>query len=477
MGHHFKKRCNGVMEAVEPRRMLAFAAVDYFPGSFYTAHYAGTLNGAAATAEVKSASAGLGGGEREYDIDTHIVSGLTAVASNSDYWLSAWGLGVMEVEGYSDGTRTIIRLDDPFGIVRPTFNVGDKFDNPSIPAQLSISPKKGGTAYGAGSVTGSTTVLDGLDRVDLPDGRHFLALRIEMKMESVFSGKAGDGSTWWLSGSETTTLSLARGIGVVRQVSHATTSFAANGSTENQAVDISFSLTDSTLLDEHDFAFLSDGVLTVDGTAGDDIIAVTANGGGATVVVGDLVEEFATGVSIVNLFGHDGNDRITFTSTDGGAYIDAGAGNDAITAGDGPDTLTGGAGKDLVDGGVGNDRVAGNGGHDYLIGGVGDDRLYGGNQNDHMEGGGGVDRLWGGENEDFLVGGGSNDKLFGESGNDTLYGGNHSDLLIGGAGLDQLFGLAGADSLNGLDGEADLLDGGDGDDTADADAIDQRVSI
>ena len=465
------------MEPVEARRLLAFAAVDYFPTSFYTAHYAGTFNGEAATAEVKSTAAGLGGGEVEYDIDTHIQAGLTAVASNSDYWLSAWGLGVTQVEGYSDGTRTIIWLDDPFGVVKPTFNVGDRFDNPSIPAELSISPKKGGTAYGNGTVSGSTTVLNGVDRVELPDGRYFLALRIEMKMETVFSGEAADGSTWWLSGTETTTLSLARGVGVVRQVSRATTSFAANGNTDSETVDISVALTDSTLLDDHDFAVLSDGVLSVDGTAGDDIITVTANAGGATVAVGDLVEEFASGVNVLNIFGHDGNDRITFTSTDIGAYVDAGAGNDAITGGEGPDTLTGGAGKDLVDGGLGNDRVAGNGGHDYLIGGVGDDRLYGGNQNDHMEGGGGVDRLWGGENEDFLVGGGSNDKLFGEGGNDILYGGSHNDLIIGGAGIDNLFGLAGNDSLNGLDGEADLLDGGDGDDTADADAIDERVSI
>src|SRR5262249_7786342 len=59
--------------------------------------------------------------------------------------------------------------------------------------------------------------------------------------------------------------------------------------------------------------------------------------------------------------------------------VDAGAGDDLITAGGGPaliaggagsDALTGGSGRDVLIGGAGQDRLSGGGGNDLLIAGT-----------------------------------------------------------------------------------------------------------
>ena len=63
--------------------------------------------------------------------------------------------------------------------------------------------------------------------------------------------------------------------------------------------------------------------------------------------------------------------------------------------------------------------------------------------------------------------------LDGGAGNDTIFGADRADILIGGAGRDVLDGLAGNDQLRALDGEADVLHGGLGTDTAQRDAADK----
>jgi Ca2+-binding RTX toxin-like protein len=62
--------------------------------------------------------------------------------------------------------------------------------------------------------------------------------------------------------------------------------------------------------------------------------------------------------------------------------------------------------------------------------------------------------------------------LDGGAGNDVITGANRADILIGGAGRDVLDGGAGNDQLRALDGEADVLHGGLGTDSAQRDAID-----
>lgn len=165
------------------------------------------------------------------------------------------------------------------------------------------------------------------------------------------------------------------------------------------------------------------------GTAGDDIL----NGGDAD----DWLQ------------GEDGND-----------LLDGGRGDDTLLGGSGNDVLVAGAGDDLVYGGAGNDSIEGEEGDDSLLGGAGDDLLAGGGGDDWLAGEQGQDTLLGGEGNDSLYGGEGADWLAGGEGDDWLVGGQGSDTLDGGAGNDTLFGAF----PEGLEGDVDHLNGGDGDD-------------
>lgn len=72
-----------------------------------------------------------------------------------------------------------------------------------------------------------------------------------------------------------------------------------------------------------------------------------------------------------------------------------------------------------------------------------------------------ADVLFGGDGNDTLIGGYGDDTLDGGAGRDTLYGGAGDDTLDGGAGRDTLYGGDGDDILNGGGGK-DVLFGGDG---------------
>lgn len=125
----------------------------------------------------------------------------------------------------------------------------------------------------------------------------------------------------------------------------------------------------------------------------------------------------------------------------------------------GPDTLRGGPGRDVICGLGGNDRILGGGGGDVVYGGPGDDFLDGGMGNDVLRGGPG------------------NDDLVGRSGNDLLEGGTGGDRLVGGTGLDRLRGGPGVDAISALDGRADVVDGGVGNDVASLDRALDRVTL
>src|SRR3954453_3970967 len=66
----------------------------------------------------------------------------------------------------------------------------------------------------------------------------------------------------------------------------------------------------------------------------------------------------------VQLFGEDGNDRLTGAS-----------GRDTIDGGNGDDTLIGGSSRDTLRGGAGNDHLFGNSGNDNAQGGDGNDQI------------------------------------------------------------------------------------------------------
>lgn len=163
------------------------------------------------------------------------------------------------------------------------------------------------------------------------------------------------------------------------------------------------------------------------------------------------------------LDGGGGDDTILGT---GSVYGFGGVGDDVLQAGTGSSALYGGAGADVV-------AVVYEAGEAPQF-------LHGGSGDDVVQGGAGADRLGGGEH-DTAPGGSGDDTLAGQDGDDTLRGGWGADLLTGGAG-DDLLDHRGTDAELRIaehhehawhvDGEADTLSGGRGDDTVRIDLAD-----
>lgn len=175
------------------------------------------------------------------------------------------------------------------------------------------------------------------------------------------------------------------------------------------------------------------GILGVNGEAGDDNIQVWVKESQVRVVRNGVTKNYPlASVKEVQVYGFDGNDAVSVNTRAIPTYVLGGAGNDTLAGGDEVDNLVGGGGKDALDAGGGSDRLDGAAGSDKLVGGDGDDRLLGGD------------------------------------GNDTL---------VGGAGIDQLRGEEADDALYARDGFADLLNGGDGADSAQLDLTDVKEDL
>lgn len=252
-----------------------------------------------------------------------------------------------------------------------------------------------------------------------------------------------------------------------------------------------------------------DGVLTVNGTAGNDGITVECNGGdvtvnqadpsGGPVACSDLVRVrvFAGGgddhVSLADVspstFG--GLEDVTANGEDGEDTLIGSRLGDSLFGGDGVDTMRGGDGKDLLEpgpgpgevlGGQGKDTVSvfGDGnwglndslmtfssGDDYALRSIERAKIRAGNGNnlitagtfsgaltvesgdgnDLIASGAGNDRLDGGAGDDFLQASGGNDALWGREGDDVLRGDNGNDRMDGGPGNDACTSGAGADTV------------------------------
>ncbi len=176
-----------------------------------------------------------------------------------------------------------------------------------------------------------------------------------------------------------------------------------------------------------------------------------------------------------------------------GGRIDAGDGNDTVTAststeafgGNGTDTITGSGGA-VLHGGSGPDTLTGGAqlfgdeGNDVIKGGAGDDVIHGGTGDDTVDGGAGGDTVDGDEDTDIaswedatgpvhvdLRTAGAQDT---GDGDDTLVdvegarGGPKGDQLLGSSAADHLDGGPGDDQLFD-NGGADRYDGGAGADT------------
>ena len=226
------------------------------------------------------------------------------------------------------------------------------------------------------------------------------------------------------------------------------------------------------------------------------------------------------------LNGNGGNDSLASDqAVTTPMLLNGGVGNDAYTAGGGNDLLNGNDGNDVLNGANGIDRIVGDRGGDTMLGGTGDDTTVwnNGDGSDVMEGQDGLDKvevngagtgdaftivpngararfdrtnlvpfnldIGGGEvldvnglgGDDTFVasagtplavvaeGGSGNDILTGADEQDTFLGGTGNDTLTGGAGPDLLDGQDGDDSLLARDNTGDLVRGGIGTDSAQAD--------
>jgi Ca2+-binding RTX toxin-like protein len=225
---------------------------------------------------------------------------------------------------------------------------------------------------------------------------------------------------------------------------------------------------------------------------GDDRVVV---GYPAGVLLGDG-DDYLDGGGVASAKGGAGNDVMI-----GGTYVqgwDGGEGDDLLSVSDANNGayLLGGPGDDRLEGGSGSDRIAGGAGADTIAGGPGDDRLDASDWNHPMAIRPTADHLDGGDGRDAVVynargaalpvtvdlagpGGqgaaGEGDALtsiesaVGTGGNDVLRGDEHDNTLAGGPGDDRLEGGDGADDLEGGNG-FDSFAGGPGDDLVRASA-------
>src|SRR5213078_2451791 len=139
-------------------------------------------------------------------------------------------------------------------------------------------------------------------------------------------------------------------------------------------------------------AVFSGGVLSVIGDAQNNAITLSRDAAGKILVNGGAVAvaggtPTVANTSLIQAFGQDGNDVITFNEANG-ALPQAN-----LFGGLGDDVLTGGSGADQLFGEAGNDTLLGKGGVDLLFGGADNDTLTGGTGDDQVFGQAGNDRL------------------------------------------------------------------------------------
>jgi Ca2+-binding RTX toxin-like protein len=212
------------------------------------------------------------------------------------------------------------------------------------------------------------------------------------------------------------------------------------------------------------FATLSGGILTVNGTANADVVAMGVSAGGTLTVTlnGDSLFFRAADVIRISVATADGNDRVTLAGVFKPATLSGGAGNDTLTGGELDDYLIGGDGNDQLFGSGGADLLDGGAGADLMSGGVGDDKAdYRGRRRALVVSLNGLaDDGQIGERDNVdtegILGGRGDDLLIGDAKNNYLSGGLGSDTLIGNGGDDRFSaapsGETGIDSISGGDG-------------------------
>jgi Ca2+-binding RTX toxin-like protein len=137
---------------------------------------------------------------------------------------------------------------------------------------------------------------------------------------------------------------------------------------------------------------------------------------------------------------------------------------------------------DFIDSGDGDNRVFAGGGDDIVLAGDGDDRVFGGAGDDLIAGEGGDDFLRGGSGDDVIIAGAGQDVVHGDIGNDYIEGIDITDtrsiIEITEASIRSGIPLSQQDldrfvDLKAATEEADVLNGGMGDDVIIAGSNDQ----
>ncbi|MET4258845.1 Ca2+-binding RTX toxin-like protein [Bradyrhizobium sp. S3.12.5] len=244
------------------------------------------------------------------------------------------------------------------------------------------------------------------------------------------------------------------------------------------------------------------GQLTIFGDSANNGLVIGRDQSGRILINNGHVKTIGGDPTIANtneidIFGQGGDDTITVDEGHGpmpAVNIFGGDGNDKITGGSGADLLFGQAGDDVIKGGGGNDLLFGGAGNDTLDGGSGDNQLFGEAGNDLMiwNPGGGTNVVEGGDGNDTVQINGSNTSEtftitangtrvrfdgtgpapfsldIGTTENLVLHAGGGDDVITAGNGLGSLISLtldggAGNDTITGGDGN-DLLIGGSGND-------------
>jgi Ca2+-binding RTX toxin-like protein len=211
-----------------------------------------------------------------------------------------------------------------------------------------------------------------------------------------------------------------------------------------------------------------DGLLSVVGTAKDDVITLSASTRRLYVHVNGQDTSFRIGtVEQIRVSANRGNDQVNLGSIDIASTLSGAGGNDQLIGGAGNDVLNGGSSSDLLGGGVGGNDMADYSDHTVAlrlnIGGGRNDGEAGENDNIAAD----VENITGGSKGDRITGNGGANILTGGHGSDAIYGGDGNDTIFGNDGDDHMYGEGGNDTIDCGDGD-NYLSGGDGDDLLDA---------
>ncbi|WP_433827698.1 calcium-binding protein [Actinoplanes sp. CA-015351] len=146
----------------------------------------------------------------------------------------------------------------------------------------------------------------------------------------------------------------------------------------------------------NDTIYGNGGVDQISGSRGADTLD---GGAGNDELIGDFPPD---GVGADVLRGGAGTDLVNYTGYTKPVTVDLdGAARDDGQAGEG-DTV--GTDVENIYGGEGNDRLTGNAAANYILGGYGKDTIFGGTGNDELSGDGGNDYIYGEAGDDYLDG-------------------------------------------------------------------------